>query len=80
MGITWAMDAADLAVASRRSLADAGLSDVMVPQVRDRIPSTNGAFATGDGVKIGTAIGAVTVDMDKVRQAVRRDFPFLSGS
>jgi len=30
------------------------------------MPSTNGAFATGDGVKLGLEIGAVPVDMDKV--------------
>lgn len=31
------------------------------------MPSTNGAFATGDGVKMGLALGALTVDMDKVQ-------------
>lgn len=31
------------------------------------MPSTNGAFATGDGVKLGIALGALTVDMDKVQ-------------
>eukprot|EP00949_MAST-11_sp_MAST-11-sp1_P005326 g5326.t1 len=29
--------------------------------------STNGAFATGDGIKIGRAIGAKTVDLDMVQ-------------
>ena len=32
-----------------------------------RFATTNGAFATGDGVKIGEAIGAGLIDMDKVQ-------------
>ncbi|KAJ3108348.1 cleavage and polyadenylation specificity factor subunit 2 [Phlyctochytrium planicorne] len=35
------------------------------PHLTDR-PTTNGAWATGDGVKIGLKLGAETVDMDKV--------------
>ena len=31
------------------------------------VPTTNGPFATGDGVKMGTAIGAAIVNMDKVQ-------------
>lgn len=31
------------------------------------MPSTNGGFATGDGVKMGRAAGATLVDMDKVQ-------------
>jgi len=31
------------------------------------VPTTNGPFATGDGVKMGTAIGAGIVNMDKVQ-------------
>lgn len=31
------------------------------------VPTTNGPFATGDGVKMGTAIGAAVVDMDKIQ-------------
>lgn len=31
------------------------------------LPTTNGSFATGDGVKLGEAVGATTVDMDKVQ-------------
>jgi len=31
------------------------------------IPTTNGPWATGDGVKMGTAIGASVVNMDKIQ-------------
>lgn len=37
-----------------------------VPEL-EPIPTTNGPFATGDGVKMAKAIGAVLVDMDKVQ-------------
>jgi len=33
----------------------------------ENVPTTNGPFATGDGVKMGTAIGAAIVNMDKVQ-------------
>jgi len=33
----------------------------------ENVPTTNGPFATGDGVKMGTAIGAGIVNMDKVQ-------------
>ncbi|ORX41846.1 Flavocytochrome c, partial [Piromyces finnis] len=33
----------------------------------ENVPTTNGPFATGDGVKMGTAIGAAVVNMDKVQ-------------
>jgi len=32
-----------------------------------RFPTTNGVWATGDGMKMAMAIGAGTVDMDKVQ-------------
>jgi len=31
------------------------------------VPTTNGPWATGDGVKLGTSIGAATVDMEAVQ-------------
>ncbi len=40
-----------------------------VPQLA-ALPTTNGAFATGDGIRLGVAVGAVPVDMDKVRLGV----------
>jgi flavocytochrome c len=32
-----------------------------------RMPTTAGAFSTGDGITLATALGAATVDMDKVQ-------------
>eukprot|EP00670_Eutreptiella_braarudii_P014046 CAMPEP_0174316930 /NCGR_PEP_ID=MMETSP0810-20121108/7283_1 /TAXON_ID=73025 ORGANISM="Eutreptiella gymnastica-like, Strain CCMP1594" /NCGR_SAMPLE_ID=MMETSP0810 /ASSEMBLY_ACC=CAM_ASM_000659 /LENGTH=461 /DNA_ID=CAMNT_0015426817 /DNA_START=29 /DNA_END=1411 /DNA_ORIENTATION=- len=37
-----------------------------VPHLKD-MPTTNGPWATGEGVKAGVAIGVATVDMDKVQ-------------
>jgi len=30
------------------------------------IPTTNGAWATGDGVRLASNLGAALVDMDKI--------------
>lgn len=37
------------------------------PAEVSRLATTNGAFATGDGVKLGLAIGAGSVDLDQVQ-------------
>ena len=45
--------------------ANSLLSEV-APQLQP-LGSTNGKFATGDGIKLGRAIGAQTVDLDMVQ-------------
>lgn len=50
-------------------LATGGYSsnkDLLLPQYT-KLPTTNGEFATGDGLYLGTKIGGQLVDMDKVQ-------------
>jgi succinate dehydrogenase/fumarate reductase flavoprotein subunit len=46
--------------------ADGGLISQIAPHLL-KIASTNGAFATGDGIKIARTLGAKTVDMDIIQ-------------
>ncbi|KAJ1740230.1 hypothetical protein LPJ79_002830 [Coemansia sp. RSA 1821] len=46
--------------------AHAGFLDKYAPQVA-ALATTNGPFATGDGLQLGTALGADLVDMDQVQ-------------
>ena len=34
------------------------------------VPTTNGSFANGDGMKLGAEVGASLIDMDKARACV----------
>ena len=43
-----------------------GFLDRFTPSLR-QLATTNGAFATGDGVRLAGAVGAGLVDMDQVR-------------
>ncbi|KAJ2451470.1 hypothetical protein EV183_003604 [Coemansia sp. RSA 2336] len=46
--------------------ARAGILDKYAPQVA-ALATTNGPFATGDGLQLGTALGADLIDMDQVQ-------------
>ncbi|KAJ2083429.1 hypothetical protein H4R24_000808 [Coemansia sp. RSA 988] len=45
---------------------DGGMLGTYAPDVAG-LPTTNGPFAAGDGVRLGTALGAELVDMDQVQ-------------
>eukprot|EP00944_MAST-04C_sp_MAST-4C-sp1_P004750 g4750.t1 len=68
-GVKYGINVATVVLATGGYANDRGANSLLsevAPQLQP-LGSTNGKFATGDGIKLGRAIGAQTVDLDMVQ-------------